>query len=125
MTTFEPAATPSRTPTWIISILAAAVIAIIAVAIVAAAKVQTTPVAQVVTQTSAEQSFLRVTKPATANTDATLRLGHHACQTMNSGQRTYSEYRLAIGQLMAAGESPSAATAIVHGALISGLCTER
>lgn len=121
-------ATP-RTPTTtrqrkIAATVVLALLALTAVVAVAATTTPTTPVAQVVSPTSAEQTYLRMTKPAAANTDATLSLGHHACQTMNSGQRTYSEYRLAIGQLMAAGESPSNATAIVHDALISGLCAE-
>jgi hypothetical protein len=121
-------ATP-RTPTTtrqrkIAAAVVLAPLALTATVAIAATTTPTTPAAQVVSPTSAEQSYLRMTKPTAANTDATLTLGHSACRTMNSGQRTYSEYRLAIGQLMAAGQSPSNARAIVHDALISGLCAE-
>lgn len=122
MTTLEPTTTPTKTPPWVIPTLAVMAFAIVAAVTVAATNTPTTP-AQTVTQTSVEQAFLHMADPH-ATDSSTLALGRRACQTMTSGQRTYSEYRTAIGQLMAAGESPSNATAIVHDALISGLCTQ-
>lgn len=69
-------ATP-RTPTTtkqrkIATAVALTLLALTAVVAIAATTTPTTPVAQVVSPTSAEQTYLRMTKPAAANTDATL-----------------------------------------------------
>jgi hypothetical protein len=127
--TVEPAVAPapvmSKRPAWSIPALVIATFAVIATGAVIATK-STTP--QPATPTGAEQSYLRLVHANPndeADTKALLSLGHGACKTMSSGTAGYSEYRIAVGQLMAAQESPRQANLIVHSALTSGLCTER
>lgn len=108
-------------PSWTVPALAVAVLAVLTAAAVVATHSPTPAPAS--SQSSAEQSYLRIISPG-ANAATVLRLGHNACVTMSSGNGTHAEYRRAIGQLMAARETPGMATLIVHTALVSGLCTE-
>lgn len=112
---------PVRAPSWTVPLLA---VAVLAVATSAAIDATSTPHVAPPARSSAEQAYLRIINPGTGNAQSLLRLGHNACVTMSSGNGTHAEYRLAIGELMAARQTPGLATLIVHTALVSGLCTE-